>query len=226
MSELAILVEGQTERRFVLEVLAPALQPFSVFAWPQILRGRGGGFRWQAARQEILRVIKERRDRVCSTMVDYYGLPPDWPGRRCASGGTGALRAAAIEEQISVEVAEGLGVSPAEVRFIPYVQLHEFEALLFSDPKYMGEVLAPDDPASARRLAEEFESDVRDCGSPELVDDSVESAPSKRIRRRAPGYDKAVDGIAIAARIGLPAIRARCPHFAGWVSRLEALGAA
>ena len=100
---------------------------------------------------------------------------------------------------------------------IPYLSLHEFEALLYSDPselaRYCGE------PGAEEKLR----SHIRIAGEPEKVNDGAETHPSKRISDCLQGFTKRIDGPAVAARIGLWAIRAKCPHFNHWLSRLEDL---
>ena len=102
--------------------------------------------------------------------------------------------------------------------FIPYIQLHEFESLILADPaKLDWEYLEHDQPIGNL---------VKMVGSqnPELINDGRETAPSKRILKEIPEYDKVTSGVSVAAHIGLGALRASCKHFDEWVSRLEKLG--
>jgi hypothetical protein len=101
-------------------------------------------------------------------------------------------------------------------RFIPYIQLHEFEALLFADPRkfrdaYPGALGAVEQLA---RVREEFPT-------PEHIDNRPESAPSKRILNVIPDYRKSVAGPLIAARIGLRMLCQECPHFSRWIGRIK-----
>ena len=61
----------------------------------------------------------------------------------------------------------------------------------------------------------------------ELIDDGRDTAPSRRIITELPRYeaDKVTVGVQAAEQIGLPAIRSKCPHFSGWLTRLQALDA-
>ena len=93
--------------------------------------------------------------------------------------------------------------------------MHEFEALLFSDCAALADVLGRSDlTAGFQEVRDQFET-------PEQIDDAPTSAPSKRIRAMVPEYHKTVDGIVAAERIGLETIRAVCPHFNHWVTRVE-----
>ncbi len=116
---------------------------------------------------------------------------------------------------MALDVACAMGPRFDRRRFVPGVLMHEFEALLFSDCAVLAEAAGRSD------LTPTFQS-IRDLvGTPEEIDDAPESAPSKRILAVAPEYRKPVDGIRAARRMGLETIRANCPHFDCWMSRLE-----
>lgn len=220
MSRVFALVEGQTEQAFVREVLAPALAPKGVFLTGGLMGKPGckGGVRpWASARREILAALKQDRRRHCTTMFDYYGLPNDWPGAEEAKGAPFALAAGTIEQAILADVSAELEDSSAQCRFVPYIQLHEFEALLFSDTETLANVLHRPD------LKGQLHGIVSECAEPEGIDDDPETAPSKRILSIAPAYQKPLHGAIAAKRIGLERMRQACPHFNAWVTRLEAL---
>ena len=103
----------------------------------------------------------------------------------------------------------------ADWRFIPYVAMHEFEAMLFSDPKLLAEQLKVP------------ESDINDilaeCGEPENIDDSPLTAPSKRLDNLSTRFKKTSTGIAIAKAIGLVKIKEQCPLFNKWMTEIECL---
>ena len=102
-------------------------------------------------------------------------------------------------------------------RFLPYIQLHELEALLYCDLSQLQQRIADSERAFAALAGE-----VR-----EEINEGATTAPSKRIINHVPIYDrlKVRVGAPAAAAIGLPGLRARCPHFSEWVARLERLGA-
>jgi len=104
-------------------------------------------------------------------------------------------------------------------RFIPYFQLYEFEALLFSDLQKIKKQY----PACGREI-QNLANDVANSPNPELINDSSETAPSKRIIKQIPSYDKKSAGPIIANHIGLPVLRAKCRHFNEWLTKLEKLG--
>ncbi|MDI6795239.1 MAG: DUF4276 family protein, partial [bacterium] len=106
-------------------------------------------------------------------------------------------------------------------RFVPYIQLHEYEAYLFSDPTWFGYFYNHHvrEIAALKAIADSHKT-------PELIDDKPHSAPSKRIIAELPDYEgaKSAVGLQVAELIGLNVIQDKCPHFAEWLSRLEKLG--
>jgi len=225
MPRLLVHVEGQTEEFFVNEVLREHLVQagYSVVSarivGNPIPRGRRGGIRaWQAVRKDILRHLREDAGAIATTMVDYYALPQDWPGReRAPEENSTSGKAECVEVALGEDIAERMGPRFDRRRFVPFVVMHEFEALLFSDPDQFAQALG------RGKLAAELHRIRQAFPSPEEIDDSPLNAPSKRIERLIPGYEKVLSGIVAAVEIGLPTIRRECSHFNDWLERLEAL---
>ena len=227
MRRLLVHVEGPTEETFVNNVLGPHLgyQGYSSVA-ARLMgdarpRSRRGGLSWQSVRKGILRHLKQDPQVVATTMVDYYGMPQSrskqWPGRVDAASLPFFQKAETIRNALARDISEGMGNSFNPRRFIPYVSMHEFEALLFSDcTGFADSVGLPEIGNAMQGILDRF-------GSPEEIDDSPETAPSKRILALLPSYGKVAMGATAIRDIGLESIRRRCPHFAGWLSRLEAV---
>ena len=150
-------------------------------------------------------------------MVDYYGLPTTWPGRAEAPAVTFPDRAGSVEREILDDVSGELGDSFDRRRFIPYVVMHEFEGLLFSDPEGFGRSIGKGDLTAAEIPGRSATSSTR----PNRSTIPPTTAPSKRILGLFPGYQKPLLGTLAAQEIGLDAIRRECPHFSDWVGRLE-----
>ncbi len=221
MTRLLVLVEGQTEETFVNDVLAPHLYILGYTGVSGRLfgnarqRSRRGGIRsWPSAERDIVRHLEEDREVAVALMVDYYGLPQTgeqaWPGRSAQEG------AATVEVAISKRVSELLGSSFDPSRFLPCVMMHEFEAILFSDCTALGRSMGH--PEVVRDLIAIRES----FSDPEAIDDSPDGAPSKRLERLVPEYQKPLMGNVAALEIGLEKIRDECPHFRGWLELVEA----
>ena len=165
-----------------------------------------------------MRHLREDQERYVSTMVDYYGMPNDWPGRADASATLAASgRAEAIEDALLQDVSNEMGTNFNSNRFIPYVMMHEFEAMLFSDCRAFGNAIGYSE------LSGNFQAIRDEFDSPEEIDDSPVTAPSKRIEALLPVYQKPTMGVQAAQSIGLDKIRSECPHFRNWLERLESL---
>ena len=143
-----------------------------------------------------------------TSLVDFYGFR-----------GKGDRTVEELEEVLGLEVRMKVAGQLDQRKVIPYVQIHEFEGLLFSNVRAFS------------ALASASESQVEELGSvrtrfttPEDINDNPESAPSKRIKNVLPGYQKVVDGNLIATEIGLERVRSECPRFDQWLAKLESLG--
>ena len=231
MTRLLVHVEGQTEEQFVNELLAPHLYSFGFTGISARLVGnsrqrsrRGGTKAWSTVRKEIANHLKEDPGCLATTMVDYYGMPETgpkaWPGRlQAARQGSSSEKAKTVEDALSKDLAKKMGSGFDQGRFIPYVAMHEFEALLFSDCAGFGQGI------ERPELTPEFQKIRDQFASPEEIDDSPDTAPSTRVEELVPGYQKPYMGSLAALQIGLNAIRSACPHFQRWLEILERLPA-
>ena len=222
MSRLLVHVEGETEETFVNELLRPYLCDRGYSAVSARLMGnarqrsrRGGIKGWAEVRRDILGHLKEDTGRLVTTMVDYYGLPQTWPGRKAAGGTVFAQKAKTVEAMLSLDISQEMGGTLNPGRFIPYVMMHEFEAMLFSDCEGFGRGIGHEN------LVEPLQAIRDQFANPEEIDDSPHTAPSKRIEHLMPDYQKPLMGNLAALEIGIHAIRRECPHFGNWLERLE-----
>ena len=220
MSRILVHVEGQTEEAFVNRLLAPYLYRVGYTGVSARLVGnarqrsrRGGGRSWEAVRKGILNHLQNDRTALSTTMVDYYGLPRTWPGRESAARrATLGERVAAVEQAVLEDISTAIGHS---ARFIPYVVMHEFEGLLFSDPDRFAHSLGKPD------LAPELRGIRLEFHTPEDINDSPDTAPSRRVSSLYRGYRKPVDGVLAMEELGLDTVREACPLFDAWIAALE-----
>ena len=224
MSELVVIVEGETEQTFVRDQLAAHLVVHGTITWP-VLPGRhrkhGGVKKWEVARQDIMRTLKGGR--YCSTMFDYYGMPNDWPGRQAAVTMPWDKRASVVEEMIRADIAQAMGSKFNPRVFVPYVQLHEFEALAFANVEVLASVVSPIGTRPTEALVPLFGEILDEAGQPEAINDGYETCPSRRIAKIVPAYRKRAQGPIITRRIGIDVLRKQCPHFGTWLKSLEEL---
>lgn len=225
MRRLHITAEGQTEESFVNRTLKEHLAQYNVYADVRCVltsrkRGkdyRGGMTTYEKAKKDIVRWLNEEKqnnDVAFTTMFDYYALPTDFPGFEEAQKETDPYKKVAIIEKAFLEDIN-------DSRFIPYIQLHEFETLLFVEPQKF-DIEFFDDPkgiSTLQAIANEF------C-NPELINQGELTAPSKRIIGVYGSYEnnKPYIGSMIAHAIGIDTLRKGCAHFNSWLTRLELLG--
>ncbi len=221
-SRLHVTAEGPTEERYVNNVLVNHLGGFQVVTDVRSVktgRKRGVGYRggmtnFPKARQDILNWMKEDQnpDAFFTTMFDLYALPDDFPGYVDARRENDPYRRVAVLEA-------ALKQDFSHPRFLPYVQLHEFEALILAEPRKLDWEYLEHDDAIGRLVRMVGEQ------NPELINDGPETSPSKRIIREIPAYEhqKASSGPIVAGRIGIPVLKDRCRHFNNWLGQLERL---
>jgi hypothetical protein len=215
-----VLVEGRTEELFVREVLGPWLDARGVLITAHQMGKpghRGGIGEYPRAQREIVNWLCRDRSSILTTLFDFYGMPDSWPGRIHAAGLPYPDKALWVEKAIHEDIVLGMGHRFPPERFIPHVQIHEFEALVFTDPHMLCEVLR------APEMLEIVDDIRNDYANPEMINDSPETAPSKRLLRIFDHYRKTIHGVITTKRVGLPALRRACPHFDLWVSKLENL---
>lgn len=226
MSDVVAIVEGQTEQTFVRDHLAVHLGGLGIDMWSQLPGrvARCGGVRpWPQVRDDLLRTLKERPGRICTTMFDFYGMPKAWPGRTEAGGLPLDEKGNHVEEAILVDLANEAGDDFRRELFIPYVQVHEFEALLFADVAEIAKVLATLCNTSEARLRDCLKEILDDAGQAEAINDNYDTCPSRRIKGLVPAYSKPTIGSTVVGRIGLDVLRTACPHFGQWLESLESL---
>ena len=228
MARLIVHVEGQTEETFVNEILRGHLMGYGyesvnarLLGNARLRKNRGGIRSWESVRGEIIQHLKQDRGCTATTMVDFYGLPQSgnraWPGRAEANSLSVDRKASHVEQSLLNDLVNRVGFDFNPSRFLPFIIMHEFEGLLFSDCTSFAAALC--NPALEPKL-----QDIRNqFSNPEEINDSPLTAPSKRIQDVLPEYDKELFGTLAALEIGLERIRRECPHFDSWLRRLESV---
>nr|WP_301340379.1 DUF4276 family protein [Corallococcus exercitus] len=224
VKRLIIVVEGPTEEGFVKHVLGPHLHEHSIFTSTLIVTTRRdertgaklnkGGGPWRNWDRDLRRVMGENPgpNVAFTTLLDLYGLPPDFPQLDALSMiGDTRHRASEVETVMSGQFGDR--------RFIPYVQRHEFEALVLASLRALAGVLDAEEDLQG---LEQLRADLAGH-PPEDVNDGPETAPSKRLLARIPSYRKPLHGPLAVESTGLASLRAACPRFDAWVTRLEGL---
>ena len=215
-----VIVEGSTEQTFVRDLLQ---EPFGAKNIHLVARGvqtsekhgrihRGGLLKYEKAKRDIKNWLSQDRSAYVTTMFDLYRLPHSFPGFDEGMRWPNPIeRVKKLEEALSEDIQN--------LRFIPYIQLHEFEGLLFSNVESIDKVLG----FRYKSQLQELQKIRQQFLSPEEINDSEMTAPSGRLKKLYPGYDKPAFGSRIAAHIGLETLRNACHHFNEWLEKLESL---
>lgn len=218
---LNITSEGDTERRFVKDVLFHYLVDRNIFCearnvlTSKEIKQRGGMTSYSKAKADIMQWIKKEcsPDRRFTTMFDYYALPTDFPGWTEAKRKSDPYEAI---EQIESAFKEDI----SDWRFIPYIQLHEFESLIFSD---LDSLLSEYEEKGEQIKELKRQLAQTPSNNPELINDKKETSPSHRILKLIPTYHKVSTGPLLAELITIDKMREKCKHFDEWLTKLERL---
>lgn len=217
MKRILALVEGHTEEAFVQRVLSPHLLALRILVVPVLIKTarpmgqpafRGGHVSYASLRQQIQALCGDSGAALVTTVFDLYALAEDAPG---------LSRAPATPHERVLHVEQTIHRDVGRQNLRVYLQLHEFEALLFADIAKLGGAI----PGTV--AIPELQRVRAGFPSPEHIDDGRETCPSRRILAVEPAYSKRLDGPTTVSAIGLPKLRAECPHFRDWLSDLENL---
>lgn len=204
MKYIKIFVEGQTEEVFVDQILKPHLLEKELY--PEVIL-MDGYVRYGELKKQIQTFLYQSYVIQVTTMIDFYGLPNSYPGFGTIPNGTCYERVEYLESQLSNDINHS--------KFLPYLALHEFEAMLFSSPERIA------DQFPNERPLDELNRIRRNFSFPEEINN--DHPPAKRITALLPAYQKPLHGSLIASSISLETIRRECYHFDEWLTKLENL---
>ncbi len=216
--KILIHVEGQTEEAFIRDVLGPYFEGKGISFVPILVKTKvtrsgksfkGGIVSYERVRKEIRNLLADSSAAAVTTMYDLYALPDDFPGPECWTISNPRTKVVCLEEAFARDIG-----SP---RFVPFFTLHEFEALVLSDPRVLVAALGENEKHPLVGEVEAF-------ASPEEIDLTKDGHPAARIERYFPSYGKILDGVRVAKQIGIDRIRIACPHFDAWLERLSSFG--
>jgi hypothetical protein len=211
MKRLCIIVEGQSEQEFVNTLIAPYLLGLGIYSVEPILihtskRGRGGFVNYEHLKNDALRLLSSQKDDfIVSMFVDFFRCPKLPQKERYENIEDHKLKVDEMEKCIGDDINDP--------RFIPYIQLHEFESLLYSSNKGFEEYFSDEEQKETKKIIDEYPN-------PEDINSSPEKAPSKRLLAIKDDYDKVIEGNIIALEVGFKQIFDKCPRFKAWIERL------
>jgi len=218
LKKVLVLVEGQTEETFIRDVIYSFFMGKGICLCPVVIKTKrtksgsdfkGGISSYGKIKNDLMRLLNDSSAVAVTTMIDFYRLPKDFPGKEKDLPNDCYDQVAMFEEQFSKNINNS--------RFMPYLSLHEFEALILVSPEEINKTIIKNTDWS------ELITAIQTAGSPERVNDGDTIHPSARILSKAPSYTKALHGSIITKRIGLDRIRTKCQHFNQWITKLENL---
>lgn len=225
------IVEGYSENGFLTRFLGQHLGALGVDFYAKIIGDASskGGMKFRTFKEtceELARFLHDKRQPYVTTFFDYYGLPTSekkgWDFIVDAKAAGLPIAKQRIEQQLLDGVMSAAGRDDFRQRFLPYLQLHELEALFFAEPNTLAQTLG------VITLGPSFAKIVTECGECEMINDHPLTAPSKRLNILFPGYIKGRSAVAhaprLAGNLSLVKVRAACPLFNSWLTRLESLG--
>jgi len=224
MKRIIIIGEGQTEQSFCNDVLQPYFNPKEIYIEnPVIKKTHGGIVKWQVLKNQIVNHLLQDKTAFVTTLIDYYGIYghhnyPEWKEAEKLADKNAAM--AKLEKAMLCDIESDL-----QLRFIPYIQLHEFEGLLFSDIEVYNNSFEENEFEDYDYLIKT----IKDNPNPEMINNGNTTAPSKRLAKIIKGYYsenenlKVLYGSTLAHDIGLNKIRSKCPRFNDWIIKLETI---
>jgi len=218
MIRVIIICEGETEKQFCKDILSPYFIPQGIqIQAPLIKKSMGGVVKWSELKRQIEMHLKSDTRAYVTTFIDYYGLYkkykfPRW--EEAESEPDKGKRMEILESGMYDDISESF-----RHRFIPNIQLHEFEGLLFNDINVFHQQIPENELIGLDELKQTFEQ----YDNPEMINNNRETSPSHRLERIILGYDKVVYGSLLAEAIGLEKMRAKSPRFNKWLNSIEQL---
>lgn len=225
MKELYVFCEGPTEQNFCKQVLQATFFPQHDGEVRPIriahsrrhgVVHRGGVNKYVILKNDIHNTLEQhQRPGVSFTsMIDLYGLPSDFPGKA-------DHRRNPDNPHPYVEALEkAFGDDIGDARFIPHLQLHEYETLLFAEVESFRYSFDECD-----QQLEQLRKIVSSFTTVEHIDDGPQTAPSKRIIDILPSYAglKTTAGPDIAEYTGIERLCECCPHFGSWITAIRSV---
>lgn len=205
---LVVIVEGNTEVQFVQQLLTPFLYEKgfvgSIEAYTIVTskskNAKGGVINYEYYKNTVNNTFAQGNVFITS-LIDFYKLPTNFPNFSLDKNDVSK-----IEQGIKEDFGNRLD-------FLPYIQLHEIESLFFSDIN--GFEMCTNDTEQL----EQIKSIIHAFATPEDINNSYETAPSKRLTKIM-NYEKNVDVEFILPALSVDKISSKCPRFSQWIQEL------
>ncbi|MCD8145785.1 MAG: DUF4276 family protein [Clostridiales bacterium] len=217
MKIVYIYCEGFTEESFINEILYPYFFHIGIWVRPIVCetnrtaskKYKGGVSKFKKIKHELIKLCKSHKNALITTMFDYYAMPEDTPGINDHLNEPDIFKRV---RQIEEDINKDLGLQNCKFHFM----LHEFEGILFSCPNAFRIIAGEDVVEKIQQICDSFPT-------PEHINNSPDTAPSKRLEKYMPNYAKIKNGTLLSKEMGLDVIMEKCPHFRQWVLDIASL---
>jgi Domain of unknown function (DUF4276) len=223
MTRVCIVCEGPTESKFVDQVMTEPLATLGVYLEPLQIEtsngNKGGALNYDRVKPFLCNTLRQRSAPFVTTFFDLYRLDKRFPGLSLGHQKNElSQKLNTICDALHQDVIQTSGCAPN--RFIPYIQAHEFEALLFSDIQVLTSM-----ELSWGRAYEVLQQARQSVISPEHINHGEATKPKARLTAalHQPQFANTGNGILAAKHMGLAKIESQCHHFAAWLRQLRAL---
>ena len=217
--QIAIICEGKTEELFCHQLIAPYMILEGITVRPmQISKPgqKGGDVKYARLRNDLKNLLHQPHWSCVTTFFDFYGLQGEWSGYVEAQG---LYKHTEKYERLTSAVREQVraDLSMDTSRFLPNFVMYETEGLYFSDSAKLATGLGVSQA--------DVDIILQECGEPEAINNSQQTAPSKRLSSLLGRQfeEKTTTGITIAKSITLPVIMEQCPIFKKWIDGMISL---
>lgn len=212
MKTVIVICEGETEEEFCKTLLSVYLQKYCKIRIE--VRLLGGNCNWQRIKDMAEKALKQQKNALVTTFFDYYGVKtkkfPNWIETEGINKANVRERIEILENGMLEEIDSNL-----RYRFIPYIQLHEFEALLFNNIEVFDNNFKRSEFNRANLL-----DVLNEFPDPELINQKIETSPSHRLIEIIPSYNKILYGNMLVEIIGIEQIKQKNKHFNDWIEQL------
>ena len=220
-----VIAEGQTEEAFANQILKPYFVKKDIYIYPRAIitsfdkgkskKHRGGVVSYEQVEKNIKKQMTEDPQAYLTTMIDFYALPDDFPGKAKAKEIPNPDdKIIHIEDSLKKDIGQDKKIDIR--KFIPYIQLHEFEALLFTSPEKINEYMSLYNQSNSM---DKLKDSIKKFETPEHI--NQDKPPSKIIEQIYPRYQKRLFGSRIAKKIGVSEVKTSCNHFKQWIEQIE-----
>lgn len=217
MKRLVFIVEGYSELEFINQLVRAYFSSqhgfynIEAFCIQTSTNHKGGFGKYSQLKTDIQRIIRGgKANVVVTTFLDFFRLPNSVPQYQAM------LQEPTIDNKIDL-LEQGMKQDIGHENFVPYIQKHEFEALLFADNCGF-------EGLYNKYISNQTQAIIDKYPNPEDINNRPNTSPSKRLmkilEKHGERYDKVTEGNLIAEDIGIAKMLEKCPRFKIWIETL------